>query len=696
MFTILKVLFALFFTTGLFIFLTHKKKAKLHSLCLCAISLIACFISSNIISLIPMPTEEVIITATGEKNPQSRGYEIILNKIISNGEEYSIPTPTEGKWFWRGSEYMWRSENDERKPAGITNQITIKIPTDNGRKLCFSTSEYRGIVDITYNNETKTYDLYSEESKILNIDLPNTNNVKVSVIKIFRLIFYILISLIILAYPLFAILKFSKEKINFWLIKNYDKIYYIAIAFIYIAICRHNSIDGSLWGDEVWSIGWIYDGYPYTIDLYFILIKLWFIIVPYGQENLLLLPQICVAISIIIAGLIGALYKNKRLGIILSSLVAFSTTIVYQCAMEYRPYPFLLLFSTLSFYFFIKKIKSCKSEKYIDIFLYSIFITCLMSTQLFGVMVAGLLLVADFVLLINKKSSPKSWFQFLIPGIYGIYWMFTTFLDTTTLKNNNAWIESSIAKIISILKWLCNDSELLFTILILGIILIFKHALQKKPDYEFYYSFLEMVSVLIPIVVFTVSFIYSTLIVPESSLLADRYYISIIIFILFIISITIDWLIEKACTFAATEPKMSSMCVMLLITVLCLNNWPQISSNPPYYVGDRTKDNNYLAVSEYLMKQNDIYSNTTIYILDAIEYCDSGMEYYLTQKGKRDSINHCCIYTIPDNIADYDVIYASYHHGGIRWQLQNVINDNYIEISDDKTAKVKKYVKKID
>ena len=72
------------------------------------------------------------------------------------------------------------------------------------------------------------------------------------------------------------------------------------------------------------------------------------------------------------------------------------------------------------------------------------------------------------------------------------------------------------------------------------------------------------------------------------------------------------------------------------------------------------------------------------------------MEYYLTQKGNRDSINHCCIYTIPDNIADYDVIYASYHHGGIRWQLQNVINDNYIEISDDKTAKVKKYVKKID
>ena len=696
MLLIAKILFAILLIVGIALFFVKfRKKPASFVVGLCVLTLIASLISLKITNLIPRPTDNITITATGEKNENALSSEVSIKCLKLEGEDIVLDNAVEGKWFWKGDCYMWRPETDDRQPEGVTRSITLSIPVGLDRELVFDNNAYRGIVEITYNGETSEYDLFSENSEELRVKIPTSDSALVYGYKAVNILVFIALVCALMAFPCFAVLKKPENIIRVWFARNWDRLYYITLAVLYVIVLQSVSAKGSLWGDEVWAIGWMYEDYPLRIDLYYVLIKLWFYLVPYGQENLMLLPQICVAISIYVVGEIGRLVNGKRMGVLFSTLVASSLTVIYQCAMEYRQYPFLILFSSLMVYFYIRKHKNLGNEKTSDIILYSVFAICSMDVHQFGFAAGCMLLFSDFILLLFRKGSKKSWFQFVLPVAYVVFWFFTTFLAGLKGVNSYSWAGvPTPEKLLNTLKWLSGSNDFLFAMLIFGAVLISVQTIIaiKNKKFRFCEDYNNIVFLLIPIAMLSIVYFYSTVINPENSLFIDRYFISVIIYLLYIIAYSLDYCIESISSALSKQYTMQTLTTFAGV-ILLMTGWSRVSEWNPYPANDRTNNQNYAGVAENIRSCNDIYSPSVIFVLDHNFYADSGMDYYLTQKGKRDKINHCALTDLPDNIEEYDVIYISYIKRGISGAIKPILNEKYTEVSDDTEHKVKKFVR---
>ena len=54
-------------------------------------------------------------------------------------------------------------------------------------------------------------------------------------------------------------------------------------------------------------------------------------------------------------------------------------------------------------------------------------------------MVAGLLMLFDFILIIFKRLSKVYWLEFILPAIYGAYWFSTQFVAGINNINHYSW-----------------------------------------------------------------------------------------------------------------------------------------------------------------------------------------------------------------------------------------------------------------
>ena len=704
MFIKLQIGIVILFVLGIvFIFGKQKRKEKPLVVGLVICTLISAFISNAILGLIPLPTNEVIVTALGEKNEAAKKDEVSIISYLVGGKEYEINNPTEGKWFWKGDTYMWRNESDSRQPAGTTRSITLNIPYGKDRYIQFGRSQWNGLVAVTYDGETTEYDLYKHSDEtILYAAIPDTNALSLYAAKFLRLSCFVALFAIFGAYPVFCMFRYDDEIIKSFLGKHWDKIYYIVLAILYIILMQKNSIDGSLWGDEIWELGWKYTENPYKNQyVYYGLTKLWLFIMPYGQEHLLLLPQIAVGCTIYLAGIIGNKINGKQFGVLFSSLVAFSLSIIYQCSMEYRVYAFLLLSVTFMFYTFVNNYFSFGYETYLNIFIHSLAITLVMDMHTFGVAVAGLMMVADFILLIlYRRISVKYLLEFCIPGIYGIWWLATYVLDYTPAHNSTyaTWmLPPNLNRVWESVMWLMGSSNLMFAILILGIVIISIDILwgifREKTDIAKLY--IKLVPLLIPITLFAVVYVYSNFINRNQQLFHDRYFISIVIFLIYISAVGLNRIIVFA-TKVSKSKKIGVEVLSFLIILLCISNWTKVGPWELFPANDHTKLSNYRAVAEYLMEQNDIYSDKTFFVLDHNDDATLGFKYYLSQNGTRDMIAYDN--SIPKNINEYDTIYFSYVIGRNKNKILNDsiwVKNGFSLETDAKDAKVLKYVRSI-
>lgn len=697
MFLIIKLVIAALIVAGIILFFGKFKKKPVSLIVgLCILALISSIVSEKIVEMIPRPTDTITLTATGEKNENALKNEVAIRCLELEGERLVLDNPAEGKWFWQGEYYMWRPETDSRKPGELTRSITLSLPVGLERELIFYNNAYRGIVEITHNGTTTRHDLYSESGVDYSVAIPTSESSLVYGYKLLNVLLFAVIICALMAFPCFAVMKKQENTIREWFRRNWDYLFYIALGVLFVIVLQRVSSKGSLWGDEVWTLGWMYKGYPNRTDLFYLLIKAWFEIMPYGQENLILLPQLCVVIAIFVAGATGRLVKGQRMGVLFSTLFASSLTVIYQCAMEYRPYPFLILFISLTVYFYVKKHKALGSEKYKDIILYSIFAVCAMDVHQFGFAVMCLLMFSDFILLLMKKESKRCWFQFVLPAIYGVYWISTTFVAGLAAVNSYSWAGTPTPeKVLNTVKWLSGNNDFLFAALILGAVIIVIDTIVaiKEKRFSFCQDYNNITFLLIPTAMIFIVYFYSTAINPRNSLFIDRYFIPIIIFVLYIIAFSLDRCIDSLSSVLSNK-HTNQVLTSFVGAFLLMTGWFRVSEWCPYPAADRSKNADYLAVANCLLGCNDIYSPSVLVVIDDNEWADVGMDYYLTQKGKRDKINHCSILFLPENITDYDVLYVSYIRFGMKSNMKTVLDTYYTEVINDTQNKVKKYVRK--
>lgn len=667
MFFLTQIAVALLIIIGItYYFGKVKKKEKTTVAALAVCVVISSVISTNIVDLIPLPTEQVTITATGEKNEEASQNEIGIKALCISGEQIDIPTPVEGKWFWKGDTYMWRNENDPRQPDGITKKITLAIPIGTERYLELGASKWCGIAEVTYKGETTRIDCFNAEGSSKKVaDIPDTELSTLLGAYCLRIIIFVAILALLLIYPVLCALKYDYAVLKNTFVKHWDKLLYICIAIFYIAIMQSNSAESYFYGDEIYELGWKYTQYPYDTNyIYYYLSKLWLYIMPYGQENLLLLSQLLVGGTIYLAGLIGNQINGKRLGILSAVLTATSLSIVYQCSLEFRIYPFTLIATALVLYMFVRKQKSIGHEKVSDILIYGLSLAIAMDMHVFCFAIVGLLMVSDFVFILIKKSSRKCWLEFIFPVIYGVWWFifyFISYFLNSPMKIKWGKI-SDLSTIKDTLTWLQSSSEVLFALLLFGAILLLVSSINKIHKKEFNYDldYIKLSLVLVPTILILVIHIYSNYINPENPMFADRYFIAIVIFLIVITAIAID---ELTIFFENTIKNnyIRNVGTGFAISLLCFCNLSQIGPTEIYPATDHTLIHTFKQTADYLMSQNDIYCDDTIYIADMNMDILTGYYYYLTNDGKRDMIN--VVNKLPKDLEQYNVIYCSYLFG---------------------------------
>jgi len=707
MFLFLQTLGVLLLLTGMVVIFGHKKqRMKKTVVALCVLTIISAGVANMVLGWIPMVTEQITLTARGERSEKAQSDEVALVGVVADGRTYEINNAIEGKWFWQGDLYLWRNEKDARQPKGTTRSITLNIPIGAGRALIFHNNPWRGMVDITFHGETKTYDLYSEEAQNVQISIPATAPFYDNAIKVGRLALFGIILLALMAYPIYAVIRFSDEKLLRWVGCNWTKFFFLILAVIYIMLMQKNSIDGSLWGDEMEQLGWAYGDIQESASIFIgALYRVWVHCMPYGQENLLLLPQMFVAGSIYLCGVMGEQLRGKRFGVIFASTMSFSVVVAEQCAMEFRPYPILLFLTTLTAYISFCMQKE-KERSILSIFLYGFVLALTMDSHHFGIVVAGLFIIFDLLLLLLKKRNLKWLFEFILPGAYGIYWLSTKF------KANYEWLQGGYGstswtgaptarKAFEIVKWLCNNSDILTLIALVGVVSIAMAVVYKvrAGTFDFNSDYINIVLTSIPFMAILSAWFISAKYIPNDTLLLDRYLISCEIFFLYFISVGIDTLITFACCVYPMKGA-SAGCTVFVVCALCLFNWTKITPWTIYPAAARSQNQKFRQAAEYLMSRNDIYSEDVLCIVDHYpESANQAMDYYLTQKGKRDPINHIEMQAPLDDPklrdGQYKTIYVTNVYRGYRnnGALNEFLDKNYIQ-SDLGIDYVKMYVKK--
>ncbi|MCM1054529.1 MAG: hypothetical protein NC394_03305 [Bacteroides sp.] len=671
----------------------HAKKSLIAGLVLCVA--IAAVISNAVLSIIPLPTEKVVVTATGEKNENAGSNEVFISSLIIGGEEYELPKPSEGEWFWfQNKWYIWRNENDTRRPAGLTRSITFDIPYGQDRSILFARSQWMGIVEVSYGDQTKSYDLFSngdEEQALPYAPIPDTEFFPLYGIKLLREVLFLLFIAILTAYPVYASLKFDYETIKKFWKKHWDKLAYIAIAFCCFCFMFEFGKQGSLWFDELWKVGvFLKNNFSFNIMDY--ITDIWVDIMPYGQEYLLALPQLLVAFSIYVLGLIGNKLKGKHLGVISAALGATSSAFLISCGTEFSNYAFILFFSVVTIYMFVKKQNELGKEKIITLLLYGVCLTLLMHSHLFGLVTAGIIMVFDFILIVMRKAKVKGLIEFALPAVYGVYWLCKFFFPSLAVytSGGNSWASKPTLKsVVTFIISLCGGNWQ-FILFVLGSVFIVCRLIAKITRYKFDFKqdYTMLVLLCTPVLVFFVNIVVSGSSSTSSSLFVSRYFTPIFSFFILIIGIAIDMIIDVVAEgkdVASTNFNAVSLTVAFAFAISqCAICWLDQQVYSP---------ENYKDTAEYLMTQNDIYSDSTVVIVYGANFVNDGFEYYLTQNGRRQSINH------QENEADFsefDIIYVCYqHYDRLYNQFDEAYADEgYVKVSENTSVKIIKYAKK--
>lgn len=150
-----------------------QKQSMQFVLTYCAIVLFSSAISWKIIDLLPVPTEEVVVTALGEKNIAAKNNEIYLTKVFVNGKEIELKTATDDRWFWQGNIYVWRDDLSLSRPKNISDSFVLKLPLGKERYVEFYTNKYKGIVQVEYEENIQILDCYAATNGTLKAHINN-------------------------------------------------------------------------------------------------------------------------------------------------------------------------------------------------------------------------------------------------------------------------------------------------------------------------------------------------------------------------------------------------------------------------------------------------------------------------------------------------------------------------------------------
>lgn len=545
---------------------------------------------------IPKSDVEIILTDLDEKADS-----VFLSHVLIDGEEYTVEHMKSGNWLWQNNSFGWKNAAGTVLEE-IDKDVIVEIPIGYIRTLSFNADGDTGKIQIAEGGDTAEQLLNRGEN---NIQLKGTPKKQVYLAKIIKLaMFSILFALFILVINL---MRKHWDAICVFCRKNGFYIILFFLSLLSLFFMWRYADDESFWYDEVYTLGFLQGGEK-TNSMWIVsmLMRAWSFAAPYGQEYLLLIEIMAVVCTVYFIGLIGRRICDEQCGIIAAILVGFSECIWLYAAFEFRSYAFLLLFSVTTFYFLLIRNAAAK-HKYFFSVLYGVNLLLLMDSHEYGKVLVVCYLAVDVVLLIGKKINVKYLITWIIPFMYGIYWIFNN--EVGHLWNNYSWPENPNIEIVAdTFMILCNKQWILFGLFLCGVVYIMKLLIDYLKNSK---TFVQIDKYLYPlwliVGVFACSIIYSNYINPQNSLYLPRYFISVVAYIYIIIAVTVSKIIDyiKSVGIKCLNRNMVTVCIAML---LIFNGWQIYRTYPQLH------NNDYRGCAEWLKNQEDIYDKDVVIV----------------------------------------------------------------------------------
>lgn len=135
----------------------------------------AVFLSFAGTELFPAPRQRVELTALGEKNAASEGFEIYLDGFVLDGQAAPTPeNPASGQWNVYNGRTCWFPQGDQRRQAETTERIVFELDAAWNTQARFFCNKWKGMVRLQVDGRSVTADTYSaaEGSELVAFTLP--------------------------------------------------------------------------------------------------------------------------------------------------------------------------------------------------------------------------------------------------------------------------------------------------------------------------------------------------------------------------------------------------------------------------------------------------------------------------------------------------------------------------------------------
>ncbi|MEE1280116.1 MAG: glycosyltransferase family 39 protein [Oscillospiraceae bacterium] len=627
---------------------------KIASPVLAAIFIACLFLSNSWVQKMPIVYDEVGIVALDEKNEKSQGVEVSVQGIEFRGIKKDFPKISEGKWFFTTEDnYMWRPENDARQPEGTTKSIVLKVPVGTERTLLFRKSDWGGKAQVGFWNQKVVVDTYTTTE----LELENSGIRRQILQAAGRLFIFgvIMCAFAFLIYVLCRISQSENEKLK-------RKTVYVAAAVVFLVLAVSHFGPQELWLDEIYQVAFSGTGKNLyetlmvtetTPPLFRLIANIWYNIVPYGEEWLLLLSALLCAGFIYTMGLIGEEIGGKYVGYTASLLAAASPALLSNAAKEFRPYSLLVLLVSITLLFYVRNLKSGRNSV-----AFTISMILLAYTHYFGVFICGALFILDICYLCIKKRTIKDFIPYVIALVLFIPWVFRLFSMGHLEMEATFHRTPSIRAIYDLFVFLCGDVKVVIVFAV-GIVAILLNHKKNERFLSPAFSILAVVFIMIVCV-----YAYGVFIRPTATLWKERYFLNILPCTIAITSYGLVWfarfllgIFKQIYSSQKLYINIKKALCFVLPMILLLGHIPNITSG--YSVSGK---NDYKGAAETIYGHVDAYRDDSLVVMICRDYIvDGWYEYYMTMQGKRDDVNCVSVTEIPTDEKEAEEFFKPYN-----------------------------------
>jgi uncharacterized membrane protein len=408
----------------------------------------------------------------------------------------------------------------------------------------------------------------------------------------------------------------------------------LALVFMTVFMLAFAS-EQPFWLDELYSIGIVHNADAISIcretllgdvhpPLFYLMVSLFYRVMPYGEPYLLLLPIAFTIGGIVALSKTGKVLGGEDLGFFVLCVAVTSSILQRQGGWELRSYSMLFCFSSVTLLCYVKRLKE---ETNRNIVFYGLSLTLLLYTHYFGAILAFFYGLMDLYSWLRKKIAFKCILSYLLAGFFFVPWLVLVLIYNSRDVLDSFWPypPKAAAPILSVAYLLSNSLICCFFFGVGALRILFgeRRKSEEKRDAVALSVWRRLFGCILWVI--ATVFCYSKFINPRGGMYVDRYFFVVLphVFLVtaYAAAVMCDALKHKS---AFLRESFRCFLLLLLLTVGVRN----------YYLSIIQSSDPSREIAEFLSQDEKARSRDSLTIIaDQGLFTKGWLAYYFEKRG---------------------------------------------------------------